>query len=406
MSALWQLIPWLLLAVSAGLFVVVRRRHKKELATSMLGLQRVMQAVESASDAIGIGDINGTSVYHNRAHIALFGYSVEELNNVPGAGVLFADKAVAQTVISTIMDGRSWAGETNVVTKSGRQVPAFVRADLIRDDAGAPVGIFGVFRDITRERRLAEEAARANKLDSLGLMAGGIAHDFNNLLTVMLGEVLLAQMEPDVSDAVKLSLGEIKKVTLRAQALTARLRSFAKGEPPQMALVSLPRLIREAGDRGTKGTQVRTTYQIPLDLPQVMADETQLMQVLQNLVINAVQAMPDGGALDIRAGKVGRDLAAAQGLEPVQWLSIDVADTGSGIPAEDLGRIFEPFFTTKKTGTGLGLATCYTIIKRHGGQLKVESTVGFGTTFHLYLPAAGAAAAPALPIEGPQSAAV
>jgi PAS domain S-box-containing protein len=372
----------------------------------MLGLQRVMQAVESSSDAIGIGDINGTSVYHNRAHMALFGYTVEELNNVPGAGVLFADKAVARTVISTVLDGHSWVGETNIVTKAGRQIPAFVRADIIRDDAGSPVGIFGVFRDITRERQLAEEAARANKLDSLGLMAGGIAHDFNNLLTVMLGEVLLAQMEPDVSEPVKMGLAEIKKVTLRAQDLTARLRGFAKGETPLMALVSLPRLIREAGDRSTKGTKVRTTYEIPADLPPVMADETQLMQVLQNLVINAVQSMPEGGALNLRAGRLSRDLAESQGLEYLQWLSIDIADTGSGIDAENLGRIFEPFFTTKNTGTGLGLATCYTIIKRHGGQLKVESTVGFGTTFHIYLPAARGLPTPEPAVEGPQSAAV
>jgi PAS domain S-box-containing protein len=387
MPPIWQIINWIVIVAGATYFLVAGHRHRRALASSSLGLQRIQQAVESASEAIGIGDFQGNSLYHNRAHVALFGYSVEELNAVPGSGVLFADKATAKAIIAAIFAGRSWSGETDVVTKDGRRLPAFVRADIIKDAKGTPVGIFGLFRDVTRERQLAEEAARAKKLDSLGLMAGGIAHDFNNLLMVMLGQVQLAQVQPGSHATVVECLDEIEKVTLRAQDLTDRLRSFAKGENPSMALIHLPLLTREAVRLATKGSPIKPVYEMQESLPPVMADETQILQVLHNLALNAVQAMPKGGTLKVTTGEVSHEEAEFLALGGTNWVRVAIADSGIGIPPENLARVFEPFFTTKPKGTGLGLATCYSIVKKHSGHLKVESTPGVGTTFQMYLPA-------------------
>jgi PAS domain S-box-containing protein len=387
MLPFWQVLPWILLVLGAAAFAVVYRRHSRALASSNLILQRILQAVESSSEAFGIGDFEGNSTYHNRAHIAIFGYTVEELNATPGSGVLFADPATAKAIMATIYSGKSWSGETDIVTKTGRRLPAFVRADIIRDDKGVPVGIFGLFRDITRERQLADTAAQTSKLDSLGLMAGGIAHDFSNLLTVMLGQVVMAQMEPFSKESVNESLDEIKKVTLRAQGLTQKLKSFARGEAPSMVLVPLPELLTEAARLAVKGSRVNLRFEIPADLPAVMADRTQIEQVIHNLALNAVQSMPGGGELRIAADVMPEEEAAFFALGENRWVRVSVIDSGVGIAPEALTHLFEPFFTTKPKGTGLGLATCYTIVKRHNGHLKVESTPGRGTTFHVILPA-------------------
>jgi PAS domain S-box-containing protein len=387
MPTFWQVLPWILLVLGAAAFAVVHRRHASALASSNLILQRILQAVESSSEAIGIGDFEGNSTYHNQAHVAIFGYTVEELNATPGSGVLFADPATAKAIMASIFAGKSWSGETDIVTKAGRRLPAFVRADVIRDDKGVPVGIFGLFRDITRERQLADAAAQASKLDSLGHMAGGIAHDFSNLLTVMLGQVVMAQMEPFSKESVDESLAEIKKVTLRAQGLTQKLKAFARGEAPSMALVELPGLLKDAAELAAKGSKVKAHFSIPADLPAVMVDRTQIEQVIHNLALNAVQAMPEGGDLRVVACVMPEDEAAFFALGECRWVRVSVIDTGVGIAPEALTRLFEPFFTTKPRGTGLGLSTCYTIVKRHGGHLKVESTPGRGTTFHVILPA-------------------
>jgi PAS domain S-box-containing protein len=387
MLPFWQILPWLVIILGAALYFSSRRRHQRDLASSNLGLQRILQAVESASDAIGIGDFEGNSTYHNKAHKALFGYTVEELNDLPGSGTLFADKDTAKAIMASIYDRKSWQGETDIVTKAGKRIPAFVRADIILDDKGNRVGIFGVFRDITKERRMAEEVARASKLDSLGLMAGGIAHDFNNLLTVMLGQVLMAQMEPFDELAVKESLEEIRKVTVRAQDLTTRLKSFAKGETTSMALLELPAVVTEAVNLALKGSKVKAVIDMQPNLSAVMADDTQILQVLHNLALNAVQAMPNGGTLTIKGTSVQPGESNFIAVSGRKWVRISIADTGVGIPAENLGRVFEPFFTTKPKGTGLGLATCYSIVKRHGGYLSVDSVEGTGTTFIMLLPA-------------------
>lgn len=357
-------------------------------------LNRIRQAVEGSSDAIGIGNMDGISLYHNRAHIALFGYSVDELNAIPDDRVLFADPTVAVAIHASIRAGYSWVGETDIRTRDGRNVPCMVRADIIRDEAGRPAGIFGVFTDVTERHRLqqivarrAEEAARVNRLESMGMLAGSIAHDFGNLIMAMVGNIELAKMEAGLPANAAARLADLERAVWRANDVTKQLVAFAKGDEPRMGPVSLEPPLREAASYAVTGSGVRLAFSIDPDLRKVRGDEGQLVQVFNNMCVNAVQAMPDGGCLTVSASNQsnGPDTEALPHTE--DWVHLSISDTGTGIAPENLGKVFDPFFTTKEKGTGFGLATCYTIIKKHGGRLRVESEVGRGTTFHIVLPA-------------------
>ncbi|MBC7368004.1 MAG: hypothetical protein H7343_14525 [Undibacterium sp.] len=276
-------------------------------------------------------------------------------------------------------------------TRDGRAVPAFMRADIIRDGAGDPVGIYGVFADITERRRRAEERERVSRLESLGLMAGGIAHDFGNLLTVMSCNPYLAQDKPGLPAAVAPRLEEIDKVVRRACRLTEQLKTFAKGGELRKKLTQLTGLVRESAGLAVTGSAAQLVDTLPEDLWPVEADAGQIGQVVHNIVLNAVQAMGGGGCVILRAANV---LGTETGLPPhAAWVRVSLADNGPGIPAELLPRIFDPFFTTKETGTGPGLATAHTIVEKNGGRLRVESRPGEGAVFHLILPAACGGAA-------------
>jgi PAS domain S-box-containing protein len=402
MSAALQLLPWVLTALFAALLVGSRRQSRileQTHAGTNRTLQRISQAVESASDAIGIGDMNSETLYINRAHRALFNYSIDELNANEEPAALFADKQVAQQIHKSIRAGISWHGETEVKTKEGRIIPAFVRADIIRDEAGTPIGIFGVFSDITERRAaecaLAEErerSTRAERLESLGMLAGGVAHDFGNLLTIIIGNTgLLRAMQDELPPKVLKRASEIEAAAWRAQELSKNLLTFASGPDPQLQTLVLGSVIEEAARGAVNHSAVQLVLEIAPDLAAVRADPVQIDQVVSNLCVNAVQAMPEGGRLRVTAANSDRWPGITPGSTILASVVIvKITDTGTGIPAEELPRIWEPFFTTKAKGTGLGLAIIYAVIKKHGGTITVESTVGTGTTFTLILPATDA----------------
>jgi PAS domain S-box-containing protein len=395
-----QWLPWCLLAIVLAVGFWHRRRYIAEvqarhhteatLHRTKVTLQRVSQAVESASDAIGIGDMDGTSLYHNRAHIELFGYTVEELNAVPETGALFADKTIALEIHTSLQNGRSWTGEIQVKNKAGKRIPASVRANIIRDEKGTPVGIFGVFRDITDERNRAIERERANKLESLGLLAGGIAHDFANLLTLIIGHLSLAQLIEGLPEKVNARLTHIEKAAWRAKDMTQQLLTFAKGGVTVKKTLPLESLLRESVGFALQSASggVEGDYTIAPELWLVEADAGQLGQVFNNIALNAVQAMNHRGTLRVVARNLPPGPEQGSELSTVRVVHVSITDTGPGISPENLAKIFDPFFTTKTKGTGLGLATVYSIVKNHGGRLTVDSLVGVGTTFHLYLRAA------------------
>ncbi|MDQ5977782.1 MAG: Response regulator, partial [Verrucomicrobiota bacterium] len=239
-----------------------------------------------------------------------------------------------------------------------------------------------------REARLQSELARAGKLESLGLLAGGIAHDFNNLLTVLMGNISLVRMEAGLTGEAAQSMDQAAKAATRARDLTQQLLTFAKGGAPIRSAVSLPEIVREVAEFALRGSKVSARFDLPADLWPADVDKGQIGQVVQNIVINATQAMPDGGMVELALSNrvVGAELAGV--LAPGRYLRLDIADHGPGIAANDLARIFDPYFTTKKQGSGLGLATVHSIVKKHAGHITVESKIGLGTTFHVWLPAA------------------
>ncbi|MCA9451864.1 MAG: response regulator, partial [Nitrospira sp.] len=260
-----------------------------------------------------------------------------------------------------------------------------------RTTVGTIVGVI-VTRDITEWKRLEDERLRATKLESVGLLAGGIAHDFNNILTSVFANIGLAKMvtakqSPPQGEKVIERLEAAEKACLRARDLTKQLLTFAKGGAPVKSTTSVASIITDTVQFALRGSAVRCTTHLPDDLWAIEVDEGQISQVIQNLVINSDQAMPDGGTISVVANNC---LVAPQNvlpLKPGKYVCVSVADQGIGIPDDHLQKIFDPYFTTKQKGSGLGLATTYSIMKRHGGHVAVTSALGKGTCFTLYLPA-------------------
>ncbi|HYP15723.1 MAG TPA: PAS domain S-box protein [Opitutus sp.] len=249
------------------------------------------------------------------------------------------------------------------------------------------IGTVLVFRDVTEHERLEQELVRATKLESVGILAGGIAHDFNNILTAVMGNVALAALEVDPASDAARSLHEAEKATLRARDLTQQLLTFAKGGEPVRAAVQLDAIVREMTTFTLHGSRVRAVYDFAGDLWPADADKGQIGRVVQNLVLNAVQAMPEGGTVKISLRNERIDGLSRLALAPGDYVQIAISDTGVGIKPEHLSRIFDPYFTTKQMGSGLGLAAVYSIVNKHRGTIDVESHLGSGTTFRIWLPA-------------------
>ena len=252
-------------------------------------------------------------------------------------------------------------------------------------------------RQIQEKERAQEELLRAKKLESVGVLAGGIAHDFNNILAAVLGNVSLAALHTPPDAKAHRLLKDAEKAIMRATGLTQQLLTFAKGGEPVKENASLERLIRDSADFILRGSNIACHYTFAPDLWPAEVDTGQMSQVIQNLVLNARQAMPSGGVIAVRGENVSLDPGeGGPALPPGDYVKIVVQDKGGGIPAEHLDRIFDPYFSTKKDGSGLGLAVCHSIVRKHNGAIQVESTAGQGTAFTIFLPAnrRGAAASP------------
>jgi PAS domain S-box-containing protein len=259
-----------------------------------------------------------------------------------------------------------------------------------RTSSGTVMGVI-VARDITEQKRVEEERVRATKLESVGLLAGGIAHDFNNILTSVFANIGLAKMvmgkETYAKQSVVERLSAAEKACLRARDLTKQLLTFAKGGAPVKSTTSIASIISDTVEFALRGSSIRCRLHIPEHLWPVEVDEGQISQVLQNLVINADQAMPEGGMIDVTVENYSIPSPSDLPLKPGNYVQVTVVDQGIGIPQDHLSKIFDPYFTTKQKGSGLGLATTYSIIKRHEGHVTVSSSLGKGTSFTLYLPA-------------------
>ncbi len=243
-------------------------------------------------------------------------------------------------------------------------------------------------QEIHERQRLETELLRAQKLESIGILAGGIAHDFNNLLTAISGNLALARLELDRQGSTLPYLEQAQRALSRATSLTHQLLTFSKGGAPVKKTIDLSGLLRESCDFALRGSNVRCDFELPPDLWPAEVDGGQINQVVSNLVINAMQAMPAGGRIRIRARNVQAEPGELPMLEPGRYLELRFEDEGADIAPENRSRVFDPYFTTKPGGSGLGLATAYSIIRKHGGVIELESEPGNGSTFRVYLPAA------------------
>ncbi|OQX20230.1 MAG: hypothetical protein BWK76_01970 [Desulfobulbaceae bacterium A2] len=277
----------------------------------------------------------------------------------------------------------------------GGEMAVEVIASPLRDARGTIIAGIEVMRDITERQRLEQEVFKGRQLESLGVLAGGVAHDFNNLLTSILGNINLAQMLTGPEHGADKKLLEAERACMRARSLVLQLLTFARGGAPSKASVATEDLVRESATYAVHGSTVRCEFSFAPDLWNILGDEGQLCQVLHNLVLNARQAMPEGGTIHIHCENRRVDEGEAGALSAGDYVLIEVADQGVGMSAEQMAKIFYPYFTTKEKCSGLGLSTVYSIVSRHGGHIHVESTLGRGSVFQLSLPACVQDAPPA-----------
>ncbi len=247
-------------------------------------------------------------------------------------------------------------------------------------------GIDGIAFDITERKLMEEELLKVEKLESVGVLAGGIAHDLNNLLTGVVGSISLARLYDDPADKDR-RLAEAEEASMGIKNLTQQLLTFSKGGVPVLQTADMAGLLVDSATFTLRGSNVGCEFSISDDLWPAEIDAGQMNQVINNLVINSQHAMPRGGVIKICAENVTINAKHGLALKPGAYIKVSVADQGIGIPEGKIQKIFDPFFTTKRTGNGLGLATSYSIIQKHNGHITVESQVGVGTTFYIYLPA-------------------
>ncbi len=281
--------------------------------------------------------------------------------------------------------------ENRIVTGDGRTLFFSHNMRLTRNNEGAISGCLCIARDITVRKQMEDEIIRNRNMESIGVLAGGIAHDFNNLLTVIIGNIsIFESMSRDDSDLNEL-IGHAKNASLQAKELTSKLLAFSRGGEPFKITSSISDLLKESAGFILSGTGIKIEYEMSADLWPVDADIVQLGQVINNLLINAREAMPRGGGVIITAGNEVITTDGPVNLTPGNYVVVSIEDTGVGIPREHLANIFNPYFTTKKMGVqkgvGLGLSICYSIIKSHNGIIQVDSHEGNGTVITIYLPA-------------------
>jgi len=373
--------------------------------------ERLVVTLRSIGDGVITTDVDGKIVLVNRVAEELTGWSQAEAVGRPLQEVfrIINEKTrdVAESPVERVLrEGLivGLANHTALIARDGRERVIADSAAPIRDTQSKVIGVVLVFRDVTEKYRLEEELQRIERLESVGVLAGGIAHDFNNLLSSILGNLSLAQVYLPPSARIRDLLEQSEKATLRAKDLTFQLLTFARGGKPVKRTVTLEGLVRESVGFALSGSDVRCVFDIPPDLWPVDVDAGQLGQVIHNLILNADQAMPDGGQILVSCDNLVLFGGGSIPLPPGRYVRLVVADKGVGIPESVIARIFDPYFTTKQKGSGLGLTIVHSIVKGHDGHIGVESRVGEGSRFTIHLPASqGEAAAEAPPMLAPLS---
>lgn len=350
--------------------------------------ERYRELFENTTDLIQLVAPDGQLLYVNRAWKETFGYTEKEIETLSIFQLISPDcRGHCETVFRKVLtEPKVNYIDTVFITKNGRRISIEGNA-ICKFVDGKPIRTQCIFRDVTQKKQMEEELHKAQKIESLGVLAGGIAHDFNNLLTAILGNISLAKMYLHSPEKTNSYLENTEQATLRAKGLTQQLLTFSKGGAPIKRTTTISALITESTTFVLRGSNVNCEYDFPKDLWSVEVDEGQLSQVSHNLVINASQAMEGGGTITIRGKNKVIPNDTESSLAPGKYVELQFSDQGCGIPEEHLSKIFDPYFSSKKSGSGLGLAISYSIIKNHDGLIQVHSRVDTGTTFSIYLPA-------------------
>ncbi|MBN2809917.1 MAG: PAS domain S-box protein [Deltaproteobacteria bacterium] len=353
--------------------------------------------LHSSSDAIVVYDTVGQVQYFNPTFSQIFGWNLEELKGRHIPFLPESEREISMQHISALInDGTPCQNfRTKRLTKQGELKDISISASRYIDHRDQPAGMLVILRDITDQIKAEQEALKVRKLESVGILAGGIAHDFNNILTAILGNISLALSLTEADSKTHKILAASEKASLRAKDLTQQLLTFAKGGEPLKEITSIEDIIRDSAGFVLAGKNVRCNFNFEPGLKPALIDPGQISQVIQNIIINAEQAMPAGGVIKIDCRNHRQEPQdqinkhdQTSLLEAGDYLRIRLKDQGCGIPAAIIDRIFDPYFTTKATGSGLGLAITHSIIRKHYGAITIDSSTDTGTTISIYLPAA------------------
>jgi len=376
--------------IGSGFDITDRKLKEQDLKESEDVLRMLMDLMP-----VGVGwcDSNGVIEYVNSSFVELFGYTHEAIPDLNAwFSTAYPDPVYRQEMVTLWNDLISKSQESGmpiepleakVSCKDGSVRRVIVSTQLARSRTLVS------FTDVTERDASQDRLLNSQRLESLGVLAGGIAHDFNNILTGIMGSISLTRMFLDTPEKSKQLLDHAEQASRRAAELVRQLLTFAKGGAPVKKPVSVHHIVKESVSLALYGTNVKAVLDIPDSLHDIEADAGQLSQVFSSIIVNAVQAMPGGGTMTMRAGKVNLAKRNIFALPAGEYITLVFEDEGSGIPERDQKRIFDPYFTTKPKATGIGLSSAHSIVKKHGGHIDVQSTVGIGTKITLYLPSIG-----------------
>ncbi|MGE5397918.1 MAG: ATP-binding protein [Chitinophagales bacterium] len=366
-----------------------RARNANEIARDK---ELLSVTLRSIGEGVIATDVSGRITMMNEFAERMTGFKMEEVYGIylgKAMEVLNAsDGDMIDDPVHLIVRGKGIMemNDYRLINRYGHEYRVEGSGAPIRDTSGKIIGVVIVFRDVTEKKRMENEMLKANKMESLGVLAGGLAHDFNNLLTVIGGNISLARMVTSQDDIAEI-LVEGERAAQQAKQITQQLMTIARGNAPVKKTASIARLVTQSTGFALCGSWVQAELIMPPDLFPVDVDEGQIDQVLSNLIINSIQAMPDGGTIKIKGENVVLEDGHIPYLRAGRYVKLSVTDNGGGIAESIKEKVFDPYFTTKTTGSGLGLSSCYSILKNHGGHIDLDSVLGIGTTFYIYLPA-------------------
>ncbi len=386
-----------------GSIEVLRDITEKEMLKHELekSEKRLRLIASSIGEGIYVLDGLGNLIFMNLEAERLLGWKETELLNKRVHDIIHSKKSDGShlsedecPILNVLKTGEryysSYFSEEVFLRKDGTSFPvAFIATPIL--DEGRIIGVVAAFRDISVRKKMRDDILNLKKLESLADLAGGIAHDFNNLLTAIMGHISISKMYLRPEDKIYNNLTIAESACLNARNLTYQLLLFAKGEKPSRKVTEIAKLLRETASFFENDPRYKVEFNIPDDLWLVEVDEVQIKQVMHNLFLNAIEAMPSGGGIIIKAENYMVSERDNLPIRNGKFVKVYIKDSGIGIKQKDLTRIFDPYYTTKQMdfhkGVGLGLSLCYSVIKRHEGHIWAESEEGKGTTIYLLIPA-------------------